>query len=59
MVARMANKKQDEKNSKIEIKLGEFYTIVRKNTGFHKTEVLGNYFTIFIYTQALFFILSF
>ena len=44
----MANKKQDEKNSKIEIKLGEFYTIVRKNTGFHKTEVLGNYFTIFI-----------
>jgi len=40
MVARMANKKQDDKNSKIEIKLGEFYTIVRKNTGFHKTEVL-------------------
>ena len=52
MVARMANKKQDDKNSKIEIKLGEFYTIVRKNTGFHKTEVLGNYYTIFVCSNA-------
>ena len=51
----MANKSKDEKDS--EIKLGEFYTISRRNTGLTKTFVLGN---LFMKTNdILFFCLNF